>query len=385
MKNNKTIYLDNAATTVVSKEVVDAMLPVFTERYGNASSIHSMGQEAQALMEDARKVIANKINASAEEIIFTSGGTESDNIALKGIAIANKDRGNHIITSKIEHPAVLNTCKALEKEGFKVTYLDVDKFGLIKSDQLKKAITKKTILVSIMHANNEIGTIQDIESIGNICKEKNIYFHTDAVQSFTKVLIDAKKVNVDLISLSAHKIHGPKGVGALYVKKGTKLAPIMSGGAHERKVRPGTENVSGIVGFAKAVEISKEEDINRMSALREKLIVSLLKIPNTHLNGHPQDRLCNNASISFHFVEGESLLMHLDSHGIEVSTGSACSSHELKASHVLLAIGVPHVKAHGTIRFTLSKYTTEKDIDYTIKIVDEVVNNLRKISPLTER
>jgi cysteine desulfurase len=379
-KNN--IYLDNAATTAVSKEVVDAMLPFFMETYGNASSIHSMGAEAKKALEDARKIIAQKINASPDEIIFTSGGTESDNIALRGIAYANKDKGNHIITSNIEHPAVLNTCKELEKEGFKVTYLGVDKYGLIDTKKLKKSITKKAILVSIMHANNEIGTIQDIAAIGRLCKEKDVYFHTDAVQSFTKVPIDTKSINVDLISLSAHKIHGPKGVGALYVKKGTKIQAIITGGAHERRIRPGTENVSGIVGFAKAVEISDEEDNKKMSVLRDKLTRELLKIPETHLNGHPEKRLCNNASISFHFIEGESLLMHLDSHGIEVSTGSACSSHELKASHVLLAIGVPHVKAHGTIRFTLSKYTTEKDIDYAIKIVDQVVNELRKISPL---
>jgi len=378
------IYLDNAATTKADKEVVKAMLPFLTEKYGNASSMHSFGQEANAALEAPRKIIARSLAASPEEIIFTSGGTESDNIAIRGIAYANRDKGSHIITSRIEHPAVFNTCKALEKEGFRITYLDVDKFGLIDLKKLENSMTKKTILVSIMHANNEIGTIQDIDAIGSLCKKKGVYFHTDAVQSYTKVPIDTKKTAVDLISMSSHKLHGPKGVGALYVRKGTKIVPISTGGAHERKLRPGTENVSGIVGFAKAVDIVKEEDNKRMSKLRDKLITELLKIPHTNLNGHPKQRLCNNVSISFHFIEGESLLMHLDAKGIAVSTGSACSSHELKASRVLLAIGLKHEIAHGTIRFSLSKYNTEKEIDYTIKSVKEVVKELRKISPLTK-
>jgi cysteine desulfurase len=378
------IYLDNAATTKADNEVVKAMLPFLTDKYGNASSMHSFGQEANAALEASRKIIAHSINASPEEIIFTSGGTESDNLALRGIAYANKDKGNHIITSRIEHPAVLNTCKALEKEGFKVAYLDVDKFGLIDLRKLENSMTKSTILVSIMHANNEIGIIQDIDAIGSICKKKGIYFHTDAVQSYTKVPIGTKNTAVDLISMSSHKIHGPKGVGALYVRKGTKIVPISTGGAHERKLRPGTENVSGIVGFAKAVDIVKEDDNKRMFNLRDRLIGELLKIPHTNLNGHPKQRLCNNVSISFHFIEGESLLMHLDAKGIAVSTGSACSSHELKASHVLLAIGLKHEIAHGTIRFSLSKYNTEKEIDHTIKSVKEVVKELRKISPLTK-
>jgi cysteine desulfurase len=378
------IYLDNAATTKADNEVVKAMLPFLTDKYGNASSMHSFGQEANAALEASRKIIAHSINASPEEIIFTSGGTESENLALRGTAYANKDKGNHIITSRIEHPAVLNTCKALEKEGFKVTYLDVDKFGLIDPKELEKVITKNTIIVSIMHANNEIGTIQDIDAIGSLCKKKGVYFHTDAVQSYTKVPINTKKTAVDLISMSSHKLHGPKGVGALYVRKGTRIVPIATGGAHERKLRPGTENVSGIVGFAKAVDIVKEDDNKRMLKLRDRLIKELLKIPHTNLNGHPSLRLCNNVSVSFHFIEGESLLMHLDAKGIAVSTGSACSSHELKASHVLLAIGLKHEIAHGTIRFSLSKYNTEKEIDHTIKSVKEVVKELRKISPLTK-
>jgi cysteine desulfurase len=378
------IYLDNAATTKVDNEVVKAMLLFLVEKYGNASSLHSFGQEANAALEGSRSIIAKSLNALPEEIVFTSGGTESDNLAIRGIAYANRGRGNHIITSRIEHPAVLNTCRALEKEGFKVTYLDVDKFGLIDIKALEDSITKKTILVSIMHANNEIGTIQDVAKIGELCRRKGVYFHTDAVQSYTKVPIDAKKLDVDLVSLSSHKLHGPKGVGALYVRKGTKIIPISAGGAHERKLRPGTENVSGIVGFAKAVEIAKEDDNKRMLKLRNRLVKELLEIPHTNLNGHPSLRLCNNASISFHFVEGESLLMHLDAKGIAVSTGSACSSHELKASHVLLAIGLRHEIAHGTIRFSLSKYNTEKEIDYTINCVKEVVQQLRRISPLAK-
>jgi cysteine desulfurase len=376
------VYLDNGATAMVAPEVIGAMMPYFSEKYGNASSLHTFGREAKEALDKARAIIAQKLNASPEEIIFTSGGTESDNLAIKGIAYAHKDRGNHIITTKIEHPAVLSACATLEKEGFKVTYIDVDKEGIVKLEQLTKAITDKTILVSVMHANNEIGTIQPIKEIGELCRKHKIFFHTDAVQSFTKVPLDVKKVNVGLISLSAHKIHGPKGVGVLFVKKGTKLKKWADGGGHEFRMRAGTENISGIVGFARAAELAGEKQVTQMTKLRDKLIDGLLVIPHTQLNGSRTERLCNNANISFHYVEGESFLMYLDEAGIAVSTGSACSSHSLQPSHVLMALGLKAETAHGAIRFTLSKYTTEEEIEYTIKTVKEVVEKLRKFSPL---
>ena len=377
------IYLDNGATTMVDKEVVKAMQPYFTKIYGNASSLHKEGQEAKRALEKARETIVKEINAEPEEIIFTSGGTESDNIALQEIAYTNKDKGNHIITTKIEHPAVQKTCNFLAKDGFNITYLDVDKDGLINLEQLKKEITDKTILVSIIHANNEIGTIQDIEAIGKICQEKGIYFHTDAVQSFTKIKIDVKKQNIDLASFSAHKIHGPKGIGALYIKKGTKIHPLMHGGSQENRLRPGTENIPGIVGFAKAVEIANKEDLNRMEELRDYFIEKVQKeIPETELNGSKTKRLCNNINITFKYIEGEALLLRLDDKGIEVSTGSACSSRELKPSHVLTAMGVPAAMAHGSIRFTLSKFTTKEELDYTINHLKEAVEDLRALSPL---
>ena len=378
------VYLDNSATTKTDPEVVEAMLPYFTDKYGNASSLHSFGREARKDLEKAREVIAKKINAEPEEIIFTSGGSESDNLAIKGIAYANKDKGNHIITSKIEHHAVLETCERLEKEGFNVTYVGVDKEGIIGLDELKKAITDKTILITIMHANNEIGTIQPIEEIGKIARENNIYFHSDAVQSLTKVPIDVKKSDIDLMSFSAHKIHGPKGIGALYVKKGTKIDKQIDGGSHEFKLRAGTENVSGAVGFAKAVEIAKEEDIKYMSKLRDKLAKGLLKIPDTIYNGSKIKRLCNNANIIFKFIEGESMLLHLDMEGIAVSTGSACSSQSLEPSHVLTAIGLHKAVAHGSIRFSLSKYNTEEEVDHVLENVPGIVKKLREISPLVK-
>ena len=369
------IYLDNGATTKVDKEVVEAMQPYFTEIYGNASSLHKSGQEAKRALEKARETIAKEINAEPDEIIFTSGGTESDNIALQEIAYTNKDKGNHIITTKIEHPAIEKTSNALAKDGFKITYLDVDKDGLIDLDQLKKEITKSTILVSIIHANNEIGTIQDIEAIGEICQEKNTYFHTDSVQSFTKVPIDVKKQNIDLASFSAHKIHGPKGIGALYIKKGTKIHPLMHGGSQEHQLKPGTENIPGIIGFKKAVEIVKKEDIKKMGTLKDYFIEKIQKeIPETVLNGSKTKRLCNNINITFKYIEGEALLLRLDDKGIEVSTGSACSSRELKPSHVLTAMGIPAATAHGSIRFTLSKYTTKEEINSTLKTIMELVS-----------
>jgi cysteine desulfurase len=384
------VYLDNGATTQVDKEVVKAMLPYFTKEYGNASSLHYAGSNAQKALSDARKKFAEYINALPEEIIFTSGGTESDNIALQGVVKyfkANNDNNGgkvHIITSNIEHPAILNTCKALENEGAEVTYLDVDEDGIISLDQLRSSIKPYTKLISIMHANNEIGTIQPIKEIGEIAKEHKILFHTDAVQTLTKIKIDVQEINIDLISFSAHKIHGPKGVGALYVKKRTPLKSITYGGSHEYKKRPGTENIPGIVGFAKALEISKHEDIEKMTKLRDRLIDGLLKIPKSKLNGSREHRLCNNANVGFEFIEGEGILMHLSNRGICVSTGSACSSASLEPSHVLRAIKLRHEIIHGAIRFTLSKYTTEKEIDYTIKTVASIVKKLRKFSALHE-
>ena len=377
------IYLDNGATTMVDPEVVKAMEPYFTKTYGNPSSLHSFGQEAKEALEKSREIIAKKINAEPNEIIFTSCGTESDNLAIKGVAYANKDKGNHIITTKIEHHAVENSCKALEKEGFKVTWLNVDKEGLINLEELKKSITDKTILVSIIHGNNEIGTIQDIEAIGKICKEKNVYFHTDTVQSFTKVPIDVKKQNITLASFSAHKIHGPKGIGALFIKKGTKIKKLNDGGSQEFNLRPGTENIPYIVGFAKAVELAKEEECKKMAELRDFFIQKVEKeIPEVIVNGSKEKRLCNNANITFKYIEGEALLIRLDDKGISVSTGSACSSRELKPSHVLTAIGLHPAMAHGSIRFSLSKFTTKDELDYTIKNVKEVVQDLRRLSPL---
>lgn len=377
------VYLDNGATTMVDKEVEKAMLPYFTKIYGNAFSLHTFGQEAKQALEKSREIIAKKINADPNEIIFTSGGTESDNLAIKGVAHALKDKGNHIITTKIEHHAVENSCKALEKEGLKVTWLNVDKEGFVDLEQLKNSITDKTILVSIIHGNNEIGTIQDIETIGKICKEKNVYFHIDAVQSFTKVPIDVKKQNITLASFSAHKLHGPKGIGALYIKKGTKIKKLSDGGSQESNLRAGTENIPYIVGFAKAVEIAKQEDCKKMQELRDYFIEKVEKeIPEVKLNGSREKRLCNNVNIIFKYIEGEALLLKLDDRGIAVSTGSACSSRDLKPSHVLIAIGLHPALAHGSIRFTLSKFTTKEELDYTIKSLKEAVAELRSISPL---
>jgi len=381
-------YLDNGATTRMDKKVVKAMLPYFTQEYGNASSIHIMGLDAKKALESARKDIASIINAFPEEIIFTSGGTESDNMAITGTI--NKFRDDnpgekiHIITSQIEHPAVLNTCKALEKYGVEVSYIGVDEEGILKIDELRNSIKPHTRLITIMHANNEIGTIQPIEEIAKIAQEHKILFHSDAVQSFTKVKIDVKALGIDMMTFSAHKIHGPKGIGALYVKKGTSLKPIMYGGPQEFKKRPGTDNITGAVGFATAAKLVKESDIRKMTRLRNKLIKGLLKIPHSKLNGSKKNGLCNNANVGFEFIEGEGLMMHLSDKGICVSTGSACSSASLEPSHVLSAIGLKHEIIHGTLRFTLSKYTTNKEIDYTIESVKEIVEKLREFSPLRE-
>jgi len=385
---DKTIYMDHAATTFVKEEVLQEMLPFFTEKYGNASSIYALGRESKKAIEEAREKVAEVFNCDAREIFFTGSGTEADNWAIKGVAYANRSRGNHIITTTIEHHAVLHTCQYLEKEGFEVTYLPVDEYGMVSVEQLKEAITDKTILISVMFANNEIGTIQPIEEIGKIAKERGIYFHTDAVQAVGNIDIDVKKYNIDLLSLSAHKFYGPKGIGALYVRKGVKMNNFIQGGAQERGRRAGTENVAGIVGLAKALELAtKDIDSHnkKLIALRDRLINEVLeKIPYTRLNGHPKKRLPGNVNFSFEFIEGESLLLMLDMKGIAASSGSACTSGSLDPSHVLLAIGLPHEIAHGSLRLSLGDDNTEEDIDYVLEVLPKIVNRLREMSPLYE-
>ena len=380
------VYMDHAATTAVDKEVIKAMMPYFSEKFGNASSLHSYGQEAKEALENSREEVAKLINAKPAEIIFTSGGTESDNTAIKEVAFGLREKGNHIITSKIEHHAVEHTCKFLEKMGFKVTYLSVDKYGLVNPEDVAKAITKDTILVTIMHGNNEIGTIEPIEEIGRICREKKVMFHTDAVQTVGKIPIDVASMDVDLMSASAHKLYGPKGVGFLYVREGVKIGPLMHGGGHERGLRSGTENIAGIVGFAKACELARKEMNKRIKhekRLRDKLIKGVLdKIPESWLNGDPTKRLPGNAHFSFKYIEGESLLIYLDDKGIAGSTGSACSSKDLRPSHVLLAIGLNAADAHGSLRLSLGKDNTEEEVEYVIQEVPKVVEKLRDISPL---
>ncbi|MFO7295523.1 MAG: cysteine desulfurase NifS [Clostridia bacterium] len=380
------IYMDHAATTYTKQEVLEEMMPYFKEVYGNPSSVHSFGREARKAVDLARERTAAALNASPEEIYFTAGGTESDNWAIKGVALANKDRGNHIITTSIEHHAVLHTCQYLEKMGFEVTYLPVDSYGLVDPEQVKEAITDKTILISVMFANNEIGTIEPIKEIGQIARERGIYFHTDAVQAVGQVPIDVKDMNIDLLSLSAHKFYGPKGVGALYIRKGVKLHPFMHGGAQERNRRAGTENVPGIVGLGKAIELATsnlEETSKRLTAMRDRLISGVLNnIEYVRLNGHPTKRLPGNANFSFEFIEGESLLLSLDMKGIAASSGSACTSGSLDPSHVLLAIGLPHEIAHGSLRLTLGDDNTDEDIDYVLEVLPGIVNRLREMSPL---
>jgi cysteine desulfurase len=363
---------------------MEAMAPFFSDKYGNPSSLYSFAQEARQAMEEAREKVAGLINAKPKEIIFTSGGTESDNLALKGIAFANKDKGRHIITSAIEHHAVLNPCEWLEKQGFEVTYLQVDKEGLVSPEKLEEEIRKDTILISIMHANNEIGTIEPVEEIGKIAKEKGIYFHTDAVQSVGKIPVDVERMNVDLLSISSHKMYGPKGIGALYVRKGVRLVPLAHGGGHERNLRSGTENVSGIVGLGRAAEIAKEEldkEAERLTKLRDRLIEGALEIENSWLNGHRTKRLPNNANFGFRFIEGESLILELDFHGISANTGSACSSKSLEPSHVLTAIGLRPEETHGSLRLTLGRQNTLEEVDYVLEVLPEVVSRLRRISP----
>jgi len=385
----KFLYLDNAASTPVDERVVKKMLPFFSEKFGNASSQHSIGREAKFALEDARKIIAKSINAKTSEIYFTSGGTESNNLAIKGLFFWNKENNtgkNHIITTKIEHDCVLNACKWLEKtQGAKITYLDVDAEGFVNLEELKNAINEKTFLVSVIHGNNEIGTIQDLEKISKICKEKKILFHIDACQSYTKTFIDVKKQNLDLVTLNAHKIHGPKGVGALYIRDGISITPIAHGGGHERKIRSGTENVSGIVGFAEAVNIASEKDVKKMIELRNYLIEKILEIPNTKLNGardsDGKTRLGNNINVSFMNIEGESIGGYLENEGICISTGSACMSHSLEPSHVLKAIGLTPIESNSSVRITISKFTTKQDADYFLEKLKTIVEKLRRISP----
>jgi cysteine desulfurase len=379
----KEIYFDNAATTKVDEKVVKEMLPYFTENFGNASSQHDFGIKAKEALERSRKIIAKSIKANPGEIIFTSGGTEGNNLALKGLFYMNYPKKNHIITTKIEHDSILQTCKWLESQGAKVTYLGVNKEGFVNIDELKNEINDKTFLVSVIHGNNEIGTIQNIEAMGKICKEKGVLFHTDSCQSYTKVLIDVKKQNIDLITLNSHKIYGPKGVGALYIKEGIKIVPLLHGGGHENRLRSGTENVSGIVGFAKAIEIASDKDVKKMEKLRDKLIDGLTGIENVNLNGPKGDkRLCNNVNVSFNNIEGESIGGYLENEKIYTSTGSACMSHSLETSHVLKALGLTPLQSNSSLRISISKYTTEEEVDYFLSKIVDIVKKLRRFSPL---
>ena len=382
----KQIYLDYAATTPTHPEVVKAMLPYFTEVFGNPSGIYTCGQEAKGAIEEARSKVADLIGARDEEIVFTSGGTEADNFALKGVAFANQNKGNHIITSSIEHHAVMETGKFLERRGFRVTYLPVDGYGLVDPDDVRKAITDKTILISVMHANNEVGTIEPITEIGKIAKETGIYFHTDAVQTVGHIPVNVNELRVDLLSMSAHKLYGPKGVGALYIRKGTKLVSHMHGGGQERERRASTENVPGIVGFGRAAELAQREmseEANRLAYLRDQLIKGLQEqIGHIHLNGHPLRRLPNNVNVSVDFVEGESMCLNLDLEGVCVSTGSACNSSSLESSHVLLAMGLPPEQARGLLRLTPGKWTTEEEIARVVEVLPRIVTRLRAMSPL---
>ncbi|MFA5500132.1 MAG: cysteine desulfurase NifS [Candidatus Omnitrophota bacterium] len=385
----KQVYLDNNATTRMRDEVLEAMLPYLKDVYGNASSVHQFGRTARTAIDAARIEVAALLGAaSPEEIIFTSGGTESDNYAIKGVAHALKNKGNHIITSAIEHHAVYNTCKFLEKEGYKVTYLGVDQYGMINPDDLRKAITDKTILITIMYANNEMGTIEPVEEIGKIAKEKNIYFHTDAVQAVGKIPFSVKDMNIDLLAMSAHKIYGPKGMGALYMKKGVKATPQMYGGHHEMNKRAGTENVPGIVGLGKAAELALKEmtEEGKIKELRDYLFKGITsKIDDVKLNGHPEKRLPNTLNVSFTYLEGESIILNLDMEGVAASTGSACTSGTLMPSHVLTAMGVDAVNTQGSVRFSLGRDNTKEEMDYVIDVLPPIIKRLRAMSPLYEK
>jgi len=380
------IYLDHAATTPTRPEVVEAMLPFFTNAFGNPSSIYSYGQEVKGAVEEARTKVAELIGARSEEIIFTSGGTEADNYALKGGAYSNERKGNHIITTSIEHHAVLEVCKFLGRRGFKITYLPVDEYGLVDPQDVRRAITDKTTLISVMHANNEVGTIEPVAEIGKIAREAEVYFHSDAVQTVGHIPVNVDELKVDLLSISGHKLYGPKGAGALYVRKGTKLVSLMHGGEQEKRRRAGTENVPAIMGLGKAVELAGREmakEAERLAYLRDKLIKSLgKKIDHIRLNGHPRRRLPNNVNVSVDFVEGESMLLNLDLEGICASTGSACSSSSLEPSHVLLAVGLSPEQAHGSLRFTLGRENTEADVERVLEVLPGIVARLRAMSPL---
>ncbi|MBO5143437.1 MAG: cysteine desulfurase NifS [Clostridia bacterium] len=385
----RTVYLDNSATTKTDEVVIKEMLPYLTENYGNPSSIYKIGRENKKAVEEAREKVAKVLNCESGEIYFTAGGSESDNTAIRGIAYSYKNRGNHIITSKIEHPAVLETCKQLEKEGFEVSYIGVNEKGILNIDELKNAIKPTTTLISIMFANNEIGTIQPIKEIGQIAKENNIYFHTDAVQAVGSLKIDVKEMNIDSLSMSAHKFYGPKGIGVLYVRKGIKFNKFINGGHQERNKRAGTENVAGIVGLGKAIEIAYEnldEHNKKIKELRDYYVKQVKeKIPYIKINGDMEKRLPGNSNISFRFIEGEGLLLNLDLKGICASSGSACTSGSLDPSHVLLAIGLPHEIAHGSLRISIGKYNTKEEIDYLVENLVEIVNRLREMSPLWEK
>ncbi|WDV44132.1 cysteine desulfurase NifS [Clostridiaceae bacterium M8S5] len=385
---SKNVYMDNSATTPLKKEVLDAMIPYLTRFYGNPSSIYSLGRESKKAIDRARDTVANIFGAKSNEIYFTGGGSEADNWALKGVAYANKKKGNHIITTKIEHHGILHTCEYLEKQGFQVTYLDVDEYGLIDIEELKNSITDKTILITIMYANNEIGTIQPIKEIGQIAKEHKIYFHTDAVQAVGNIDIDVNELNIDLMSASAHKLYGPKGVGVLYIRNGVRIDNLVHGGAQERKKRAGTENVASIVGLAYALELAYDnlkEHNDKLSKLRNKFINDIMdNIKYVKLNGHPEKRLPGNVNVSIEYVEGEALLLSLDMEGIAASSGSACTSGSLDPSHVLLAIGLPHEIAHGSLRFSLGDFNTEEEIDYVVCKLKDIVARLRAMSPLYE-
>ena len=381
-------YMDHAATTPVDKEVVNVMLPYFSEKFGNSSSLHQWGQEAKEALESARDACAKLIGADAKEIVFTSGGSESDNLALKGVLGANPKK-NHIVTSAIEHHAIHTTSKELEKEGFKVTFVPVDKYGMVSVSDVSNAITEKTAIVSIMHANNEIGTIQPIEEIGKVCKQKGVKFHTDAVQSVGKIPVDVEKLNVDLLSASGHKIYGPKGVGFLYIKRGTKVKALIQGGGHEFGLRAGTENISGIVGLGKACEIARKgmvKEGERLTKLSKYLVDKMMgEIGDSYLNGHPTKRIPGTNNFRFDYIEGEALILHMDMKGIAASTGSACSTKSLEPSYVLTSLGLEHVQAHGSLRLSLGKINNKEQVDYVVESVKEIVENLRTISPLRKR
>jgi len=380
------IYMDHNATTPVHPEVLNAILPYYKEFYGNASSVHAFGREARVAMEEAREKIAEFIGAQPREIVFTSGGTEADNFAIEGAAFENAKKGTHIITCAIEHHAVLNTCKHLEEHGFQVSYLGVDRYGVVNPDDVREAIRNDTILITIMYANNEIGTIEPMQEIGKIAKEKGIIFHTDAIQAVGKIPVKVDESGIDLMSMSAHKIYGPKGVGALYVRRGTRIEPLIRGGHHERNRRAGTENVPGIVGFGKAIEIAAadmEEEGNRLWNLTEKLRTGLQnQLEYVYANSHPTQRLPGTMNLSFDFLEGESIVLNLDMKGVAVSTGSACTSGSLEPSHVLMALGLPPATAQGSIRFSLGRANTEADVDYVLEELPPIIRRLRAMSPL---